>query len=323
MNLQTAIEEFAVEQLCRGNSEKTVRDYRQKLGRFVDFAGNVDVLEISLPLLRSWYMTLRQSSISSISVQSYIRSLRAFLKWLFYEEYIPVDLTIKFRLPKARMPYIDVLTDDEIDRILNFWPNPGRWLEARNRVIVCLLIDCGLRLNEIVTARKENLHLKERYLIVDGKGDRQRAVVFGTETQRHLQDYLSRAPDFPLLLISGSTFNHPNWPLRGITRETINDLVRVVREGTGVKRFRSHLCRHTFATRFAENGGGPLILKELLGHSSIKMSMHYVHRANTHVRREFVNFSPLDRLEDGKKATLEGGGKEWCTSRDSNPGPTD
>ena len=323
MNLTTAIEQFCVEQICRGNSERTVQDYRQKLGRFLLFLGDRDVKQIDLPDLRSWYLSIAQSRIKSVSVQSYARSIRAFFHWLYLEGLIDVDLTVKFRLPKAKRDHIDVLTDEEILRIYSLWPVPGSWLDARNRVIVSLMLDCGLRLNEVVTAQRAHLHLRERYLIVDGKGAKQRAVAFGNETQRLLSDYLERAPVFERLIISGSSIYHHSDPVQGISQETIKDLIRKIRTKTGIKRLHAHLFRHSFATRYLENGGNIYSLQMLLGHTSLKMVQRYLHLCTKKIRLDFINYSPLDRLEDDKKATPEGGGKEWCTSRDSNPGPTD
>lgn len=300
MRIDEAISEFLLEQKVRGNSEKTLIDYRQKLGQFRLFIGDVDVSEISVRRCKEWQLWLMDRDLQTASVQGYVRSARAFLHWLFLEDLIAEDLCTRFRVPKGQQKRIDVLTDQEIYLIYSVWPDPGSWVDARNRVIVSLMLDAGLRLSELVTAKRSNLHLRERYLIVDGKGAKQRAVVFGIQTERMLGDYLIRAPEVDPLIISSHFLNHPSAPITGITGETVKDLFRVIRRRTGIRRLHPHLLRHTFATRYMENGGRERDLQDLLGHTSSKMTQRYVHMAQRSVRREFVNFSPLDRLEDEK-----------------------
>lgn len=301
MTIDEAIEEFMIEQRVRGNTEKTLIDYRQKLGQFRLYMGDVDVSEISVRRCKEWQLSLVDRDLESASVQGYIRSARAFLHWLFLEDLIPEDLCTRFRVPKGQLKHIHVLTDEEILKIYGCWPDPGTWVDARNRVIISLMLDAGLRLSEVVTARRSMLHLRERYLIVDGKGAKQRAVAFGRSTERMLGDYLLRAPQVDPLILSAYFLTHPGAPKTGVTQETIKDLFRIIKRRTGISRLHPHLLRHTFATRFIENGGKERDLQELLGHTSQKMTQRYVHLAQRRVRSEFINFSPLDRLEDEKK----------------------
>ena len=300
MTIDEAIEEFMLEQRVRGNAEKTLIDYRQKLGQFRLYMGNVDVSSLTVRRCKEWQLSLVDRDLETASVQGYIRSARAFLHWLFLEDLIDEDLCTRFRVPKGKQKRIDVLTDAEILAIYACWPDPGSWVDARNRVIVSLMLDAGLRLSELVSARRSSLHLRERYLIVDGKGAKQRAVVFGVQTERMLGDYLTRAPQVDPLIINASFLSHPGTPIGGISQETVKDLFRVIRRRTGIKRLHPHLLRHTFATRYIENGGRERDLQDLLGHTSSKMTQRYVHLAQKSIRAEFVNYSPLDRLEDEK-----------------------
>ena len=298
MRIDEAIEEFILEQKIRGNSERTLKDYRQKLGQFRLFVGDVAVEDLTVRRCKEWQLSMQ--GLQSASVQGYIRSARAFLHWLFLEELIPEDLCTRFRVPKGQQKHIDVLTDEEILKIYACFPDPGTWVDARNRVIISLMLDAGLRLSEVVTARRSMLHLRERYLIVDGKGAKQRAVAFGISTERMLGDLLSRAPRVDPLIPSAEFLIHPSAPQGGITQEAIKDLFRIIRRRTGIARLHPHLLRHTFATRYIENGGRERDLQDLLGHTSNKMTQRYVHLAQRRVRHEFINFSPLDRLEDEK-----------------------
>ncbi len=295
MNLKDAITEYLVEQSVRGNSRKTVEDYQRKLGFFEFYTGNVELEAITLTLCRTYYLDISKRIVNTVTVQTYIRSLRAFLNWLYNNEYISEDICRKFKLPKANRPLIDVLTDSEIARLYDIFPGESV-LELRNKVIISLMLDAGLRLNELITARIGRLHLEERVLIVDGKGGKQRAVAFGVTTQEYIRKYIEKTtPDtFLIIKVSASDVAEP------VQESTIKQLFRKLKIKTGIKRLHPHLLRHTFATRYLENGGNIYTLQHLLGHTSLEMVKRYLHLATSKIHQEFVNYSPLDRVKNKK-----------------------
>ena len=293
MTISNAINEFLLDQAVRGNSKNTVKDYKTKLAFFVNFTGEIEVQNITVSLCRRYYLSLCDRVSNTVSIQTYIRSLRAFLRWLYLEEYISQDVCQKFRLPKARQVAIHPLTDIEIRAIFDALDG-DRFVDVRNRLIIALMLDCGLRLNEVVEARLDKLFIEDRCLVVTGKGNKQRAIAFGLHTEALLRQYLElRSSPSSLLIIkvSGDEIGE------GISQNTIKDLFRRLKVRSGVSRLYPHLLRHTFATRYIENGGNIFSLQLLLGHTSLNMVKRYVHLANSKVRREFVNFSPLDRLD--------------------------
>lgn len=183
MTLQDAISGFLVEQQIRGNSERTVVFYRSCLSKAALFLGSDSSLaDLSLPQLREYYLSLRQRGLSSVTLQSYIRALRAFLSWCYQEDYLPVNLSDKFRLPKAKRKEIDTLTDSEVRALLSCF-NPRSLLQLRNLCICSLMLDSGLRRDEVVTLSLPLLHVREGYAIVNGKGNKQRTVPLGLHTR--------------------------------------------------------------------------------------------------------------------------------------------
>ena len=293
MQLVDAIDEFLIEQRVRGNASSTLKDYETKLKFFMKFVGNVDVGDITLHVCRSYYLHIAELHENTVTVQTYIRSIRAFLNFLYNNEFIDTDLCRKFKLPKARQNVVDILTDDEIESILSVFSGDD-FIDVRNRAILSLMLDSGLRLNEVVTALRRKLHLKERFIIVTGKGNKQRAVAFGINTQKTLERYLELAPDSERLIIKVSA----NGSSAPIINTTIKQIFRKLKISSGVARLHPHLLRHTFATRYLENGGNIFSLQLLLGHTSLEMVKKYLHLAQTRVRKEFVNYSPLDRHFD-------------------------
>ena len=151
MTLQDAISGFLIEQQIRGNSEKTLVYYRSSLSRAAAFLGEgLSLDDLTLSQLRAYYLSLREKGLSSVTLQSYIRALRSFLTWCYREEYISQDLSAKFRLPKAQRKEIDTLTDTEVRALLGCF-NPRSLLQLRNLCICSLMLDSGLRRDEVVT----------------------------------------------------------------------------------------------------------------------------------------------------------------------------
>lgn len=271
---------YLVAQELRGNSPQTVRYYRFSLQYFADYAGDQTV---TLELCRSYQMDLMNRELTSVSVQTYIRALRAFLTWLFREGYLSEDISDKLRLPKAERKVIDILTDVEVQILLRAAASTPQ--AKRDTAIVSLMLDSGLRLNEVVTARAEHLHLLERYLIVSGKGNKQRIVPFGRSAALALED---------LSLGVGSLFKLDNG--NPVTVSTVKQLFKRLRSSTGIDKLHPHLLRHTFATRYLENGGNIYTLQAIMGHTSLEMVKRYLHLANARIRRDFDRYSPLDQM---------------------------
>lgn len=291
MTIQAALDEFLVEQQIRGNTPKTVQYYSLSVGFYVRFVGQVTpVQEITLESLRAYYMHLVGRNITSTTIQTYIRALRSFLTWCFEQEYILVNLSEKFRLPKAQRKAIDVLTDSEVRRLLSSF-NLRYLTQLRNYCMCSLMLDSGLRLHEVVTLTIEHLHLPEGYIIVDGKGNKQRLVPIGLGTRKVLFRYLSRRPGCAhtdrLFLMSN---------LSPVTDATLRQMFRKLKKRAGIPRLRAHLLRHTFATRYLENGGDMYALQQILGHTSLEMVKKYVHSTTRKIVPKFPEYSPLDNL---------------------------
>lgn len=291
MTIENALSDFLIEQQIRGNTQKTVQYYSLSVGLYARFAGSDTPLqEITLNSLRAYYLHLSERNISSTTIQTYIRALRSFLTWCYQQEYIPVNLSEKFRLPKAQRKAIDVLTDSEVRRLL-FCFNLRYLVHLRNYCMCSLMLDSGLRLHEVVTLTIEHTHLSEGYIIVDGKGNKQRVVPLGMNTRKFLFRYLSRRPG---CASTDRVFLMSN--LEPVTDATLRQMFRKLKKRSGIPRLRAHLLRHTFATRYLENGGDMYALQQILGHTSLEMVKKYVHSTTRKIVPKFPEFSPLDNL---------------------------
>lgn len=291
MTLQQASAEFVLEQHIRGNTAKTVRYYTQCLDYFARFAGADAPMDTITPrTLKSYFMHLTEQNLSTISIQSYIRGVRAFLSWCYQEELIVENLPEKFHLPKAKRKAIDVLSDTEIRQLFACF-NIRKTLPLRNACICSLMLDCGLRLNEVATLTLEHLRLEDGYAIVDGKGNKQRYVPLGLHTRKLLNRYIARRP---IGVQTNVVFLQKN--LSPVTSNTLQLLFRRLKKQANIPRLRAHLLRHTFATRYLENGGDIYTLQNILGHTTLEMVKRYVHYIPGKVKSTHPKYSPVDNL---------------------------
>lgn len=290
MNLQTAIHEFTITQKIKGNSDKTIEYYNNILQYFVDFIGDVDTDNIKLSDLHNYYIQQSQRNITSVTVQSYMRGLRAFLNWCYDEEYTSVRLTDKFKLPKCRKTVIDVLNDYEIQLLFSVF-DLKTVLGLRDYCICSLMLDCGLRKNEVVKQTISRYKPADGYLIVLGKGNRERVVPMGLNTRKHLLKYHNKIKNLHDDFLFRKNDGNP------ITDDTLKQLFARLKANTGIQRLHPHLLRHTFATRFIENGGDVFTLQQLLGHTTLEMSKRYTHLSNAKIVEKYRVFSPMDNMK--------------------------
>lgn len=298
MIFSEALELFKLDQRSRGNSEKTLIYYDSSLSHFGTFFGiKSDLSTLDLTLCQNYVVHLLNGlKLNSVSIQSYVRALRSFLSWCFDNNIIATDICYRFKLPKAKRNIIDVLSDEEISRLLNA-VSGSDWLTVRNRLIVALMLDSGLRLNEVVGLLASNVHVEERYMIVTGKGNKQRLVPFGEFTYHTLKQYLSSRGSFGIsssLLIKVSLNTLEFEP---ITESTVKNFFKRLKLRSEIPRLYPHLLRHTFATRYLENGGNIYSLQAILGHTSLEMVKKYLHLATNRIRADFPRFSPLDNIK--------------------------
>ena len=299
VTLANAYSEYLIVEETRGNSKNTIEYYKNSLKPFISFVGeNKTVSDISVADLRAYYQHLTQNNLSTVSVQSYIRAIRAFITWCYQEDYISQNLCDKFRLPKARQKEVDILTADEVKTLISSFDIKDL-IQLRNLCIVCLMLDSGLRKCEVVNLTLNHIFLSENYIIVLGKGNKERYVPIGVNTKRYLVKYLARRPKNATTEYVFLTNKNTH-----ITDNTIKQMFRKLKQDTLITRIRPHLLRHTFATRFLENGGTAYSLQQILGHTTLEMSKKYVHLTTLKNYSNYTNYSLLDNMQKSPKPLI-------------------
>lgn len=286
------------EQRFRGNSIYTLDYYGRSLKLFLDFCNNdMDIDDIDILLFKSYQLYISDNlSINRVSVRTYTRAVKVFLRWLYFEGYIDIDIN-KLTLMKANKDVIVPLSDIEVTQLVNLYGNDN-FLSCRNKTIIMLMIDCGLRLGEVVSLCLSDIDYINDYLIINGKGSKQRIVPFGKSLSKQLDIYNIYRKRYDL---SDSLFL--NNKLQPITHNAIKMLFARIKKTPNLSRVYPHLLRHTFATNFIYDGGNLEVLRVLMGHSSINITQIYIHlAAQKHLLKDCYN-SNLDNLLNEHKKT--------------------
>jgi len=180
------------------------------------------------------------------------------------------------------------MTDEQIKAMFDMLGAIKEPLNLRNHCICSLMLDCGLRKSEVMAMTLSGIHLAEGYVIVDGKGNKQRVVPVGYRVQRLLMKYIAQRPAVRYQALFLTETGQP------IGEGTIRRLFRKIGKGRMTSGVHPHLLRHTFATRYIQNGGNPYALQLILGHSSLDMVKRYVHLTSA---KSLVNNGVLSLLD--------------------------
>ena len=306
-----------------GKSQATVFWYSRVLTYFSEYLdknnlpstlGTLDLHTVRefilyLQTKRKWdghpYVPSTGDNLAAISVQTYVRALKAFFSWLHREGYTEHNILADLRPPKAPQRLVKVLGDEEIRRILASLDRDTA-TGCRNTAMMITLLDTGLRLSELTNLKMADAHIDEGYLKVMGKGSKERIAPIGGLAQKVLLRYIHHFRPQPLNIAEDTLFLTLEG--RQVTGNTVKEIIERISKKSGVSRLHSHLCRHTFATNYLINGGDVFSLQQILGHSSLEMVRRYVTLASSQVRVQHRKFSPMDRMNLGRVGFSRPGG---------------
>jgi integrase/recombinase XerC/integrase/recombinase XerD len=313
--LPTLIEQFVAQKRVEGLTERTVGWYRRQLETFARYLGDdARIRDLTLDNARSFiaYLQAKEAryegnglrpvepgKLSDYTVHGYVRALKAFSAWLEREERTARDVFARLKRPKLPETMIDVLTDEEIERLFAT-VNPKTALGARMHLILLILLDTGIRASELLGLQLEDVDLKGEVFKVFGKGRKERIVPFGMATKQAMMRYISTYRPEPANMNIGELILTAEG--RSLSYKSLDQAIKRLGQKAGVPRLHPHLCRHTMAVKFLINSNGDLMtLKRILGHTSVIVTEKYLHIANTHIREQHAKYSLMDRLGIGSK----------------------
>jgi integrase/recombinase XerD len=282
--------------LGRNLSPNTIAAYTFDLKHLYEYAAAVGkaVPQLTYPDLEAFLAYLADLGLDSRSMARVISGVRAFYKYLFVSEVIPANPTDLLEAPRIGRRLPEVLTVEEIDRLLDTidtsTPNG-----LRNVAMLELLYSCGLRVSECCALRFQELFLEQKYLRVMGKGSKERLVPMSDTAIARIEDYIpirqtiTEKPgcrDFVFLSRLG----------RPLSRQMLFMVIKEQAQAAGIdKSISPHTLRHSFATHLLEGGASLAAIRDMLGHADIATTEIYTHVELSGLRDEILTHHPRNK----------------------------
>ena len=281
--------------LERGLAENTIVNYSldmQKLMIWLD-QNNSDAgpLRIDKDVLQQFVYEMAKD-VKPRSQARIISGLKSFFGYLLFEDYRPDNPTDLIETPKLGRKLPDTLATKEIDQLIaaiDLSKNEGE----RNRAILETLYGCGLRVSELLDLKISDLFFKEGFILVTGKGDKQRFVPIASYTQKFINIYKDEVrlhqqakPGFTDILFLNRRGGQ-------LSRAMIFTLIKRLSEKAGIhKNISPHTFRHSFATHLLQNGADLRAIQQMLGHESITTTEVYLHLDRTYLTEQMIDHHP-------------------------------
>lgn len=283
------LEHMEIEQ---NRSQKTIENYHHYLNRFIEFAGDMEVSNITGETVRKWRLWLNRlksehtEHISSTTQNYHLIALRSFLKYCAKRD-IKTLSPEKIELARVSRKQVTFLTSDELERMLK-QPNTANETGMRDRAMLELLFSSGLRVSELVKLDRDHINLKRREFMVRGKGQKDRPVFISDEAAYWIEAYLSKRRDNmkPLFIrYSGAQEEARDGEFMRLTPRSVQRAVKKYATKAGVtKKVSPHTLRHSFATDLLMNGADIRSVQSMLGHSNISTTQIYTHITDAHLK---------------------------------------
>ncbi len=280
-----------------GLAENTVASYLDDVTKFIRFtdSGGIGVDAVTHDDLQNFVATLVDIGIAPRSQARIISGIKSFYRYLRAEGFVDDDPTILLQTPRQGRHLPNILTVDEINSLIEAIP-PGP-AALRNRAIIETLYGCGLRVSELVDLTLDKVYLAEGYVMVTGKGSKERVVPISPIAAELIREYAA-GPRGDIMPRRGEE-NIVFLNNRGtrLTRQMIFTIIRRLALGAGiVKTISPHTLRHSFATHLLEGGANLRAIQQMLGHESIATTEIYLHLDRTRLRDEILAHHPRNLL---------------------------
>jgi integrase/recombinase XerD len=306
LTLSQAIEGRLLAASAKGLSANTIKEYTayyRRLQRFYadapDLPDDPPFVDIDVVQLQRFMLT--QDHLSKKSRSNIRIALSSMWTWSIGYQLTAHNVAGDLDTIKPESRAIHAFTRDDVKSMLNCadrskpYTRPGKRecthhvrQALRNKAMIYLLLDTGLRSSELASLRLRDVDKKNQRLKVMGKGAKERIVPFSSITALAIWRYLATRPDA-----------RPEDPLLVTTRDRpldnygVRDVIAIIADRAGVPNAHPHRFRHTFAINFLRNGGNIYTLKEILGHASLKMCLRYLEIAQADVENNYRPASPV------------------------------
>lgn len=280
-------------------SANTVVAYLYDVGLFFSFLNEEyrsdTIGDINSDDLKKFIVFINKLELGPYTQSRVISGIKAFFRYLIIEKIITNDPSEILESPKLGRKLPDVLTSDEVEKIINS-VDLSKEEGERNKAILETLYGCGLRVSELINLKISDLHFKEGIIMVTGKGNKQRLVPIGKAAEKQIITYLTYVRTS--LDISKQDIDILFLNRRGkkLSRQMIFYIVKNQIELADInKNISPHSFRHSYATHLVQNGADLRAVQELLGHVSITTTEIYTHLNREDLRRAIMDYHPRNK----------------------------
>ena len=283
--------------LEKGLSDNTAEAYLDDLNKLLGFIGDgsdADLLSLTYQDFQQFIARLNDAGISARSQARIISGIKSFYRFLLTEDYLENDPTELLESPKIGMKLPDVLTEKEINNLIDSI-DLSRPEGQRNRAMIETLYSCGLRVSELIGLRYSNVYFDEQFIVVNGKGNKQRLVPISSKAINEIRNYLIERNLLKVQKGCEDTL-FLNRRGAGLTRVMIFHILKEQARIAGIrKKISPHTLRHSFATHLLEGGANLRAIQMMLGHESITTTEIYTHIDREFLRKEIIEHHPRNR----------------------------
>lgn len=275
-------------------SENSIEAYLNdvsKLEQFFSVKGSsVTPDQVSYSDLKDFLVWYNNSSQNARTQARVLSGIRAFFKYLLIEGAINENPSSLIESPKIGLKLPEVLSVEEIDRLIDAI-DLSKSEGHRNKAIIETLYGAGLRVSELVNLRITDIHYTEGFVIVTGKGSKQRLVPVSSKALKEIDLYKQERNLLPAITDQNILFLNRRG--KKLSRVMIFTIIRDLAARSGIKKKISpHTFRHSFATHMVEAGADLRAVQEMLGHESILTTEIYTHIDRSYLRDTLMMFHP-------------------------------
>ncbi len=270
-------QKFESEMILRNKSNRTITTYKSLINRFLHHFKESDIKLLPDEEIREYiFATLDVDHYSRSYQNQLINALKRYYEYVYGRKFEDFELP----RPKKRQRLPNVISREDIQSMLDATRN------IKHKTILSILYGCGLRLNEVIDLKIENIDFNRKVMVVTGKGDKQRMIPIGNNLVKQIKNY-RRSYRPRVYLFNG-------YDSLQYSGKSIQNIVKNKALKTGIKKkVTPHTFRHSFATHLLEDGVDLRIIQELLGHSSSRTTEIYTYVS----RKNLMNIrNPLDNL---------------------------
>ena len=277
--------------LTTGASKNTLSAYRSDLKIFSKWLNNNSLIDVDKKQIQDYFSYRKDSNISASTQSRMLTCLHSFYQFLSDKKNLAIDPTEQLDYPKLEKKLPIFLNVQEVERLLEA-PNSKSLFGQRDRAMLELLYSCGLRVSELINLSYHNINLKDEFIRIHGKGNKERLLPMGEIAIDYLTKYELNSR--PALLKNGQSDSYfLSNRGKAMSRQNFFYIIKDYASKAGIdKPLSPHSLRHAFATHLVQKGADLRSVQLMLGHSDISSTQLYTHIQNAQLKAQHQKHHP-------------------------------